>query len=373
MNNNLNNNLFSMTISHSQKIEMKFENIFKFLSNFNNNRKIIFIDPVVLANNNDFLKLEEEIPNLILVPTNLYEATKNIDSLLSIISVLEENSIGRRNEIILAVGGGALLDIVSFAASIYRRGIHVIKVPTSLLGIVDASVGIKTGINYSGQRNRLGTYHFDYSVIIDTKLLNGLSKAQLRQGLGEIFKIAVIKSKNLFNKLIKHTNELEDVNFYNSVNGINIMTESIKLMIEELENNPREENLERCVDFGHSFSPFVEMASINRKGTRILPHGYAVAYDCLLSTTISKLRNIISNEDYEKIIKLYKNYDFDLSNEIYLDTNLMWSSFLELIKHRGGSQNFPVPTKIGSYTFLQDVTFEEVQKSADFLSNYIKA
>ena len=75
------------------------------------------------------------------------------------------------------------------AASIFRRGIHVVKVPTTLLGIVDAAIGIKTGINYLGQRNRLGSYHFDYSVIADPKLMYGLHKNLVRQGLGETLKL----------------------------------------------------------------------------------------------------------------------------------------------------------------------------------------
>ena len=70
---------------------------------------------------------------------------------------MEMQGIGRRNDNIIAVGGGALLDVVAFAASIFRRGINVVKVPTTLLGIVDASIGIKTGINFLGQRNRIGS------------------------------------------------------------------------------------------------------------------------------------------------------------------------------------------------------------------------
>ena len=69
------------------------------------------------------------------------------------------------------------------------------KIPTTLLGIVDAAVGIKTGINFEEKRNRIGSYHFDYKVVIDSKMLDGLSKNMVRQGLGEIFKIAIIKSK----------------------------------------------------------------------------------------------------------------------------------------------------------------------------------
>ena len=151
---------------------------------------------------------------------------------MAILDVIESQGTGRKDTLLAAVGGGALLDIVSFAASVFRRGISVIKVPTTLLGIVDASIGIKTGINFSGQRNRLGSYHLDYSVIVDPMLLKGLTPFLLRQGLGEIFKIAII-SLVLFNLLSDNINRLVTF-FYQSPEGITVLSQSIQLMLEEL-------------------------------------------------------------------------------------------------------------------------------------------
>lgn len=371
-NSNIESANFKMDINYNKTIEIDFLNINLFLKACNSAaNKIIFIDPVVLYNNEFFLDFENLNLNVNLVPTNLHEGNKDFDSLKSILDILENHGVGRRGDIVCAIGGGALLDTVAFAASIYRRGISVVKVPTTLLAIVDASIGIKTGINYLGQRNRLGSYHFDYKVIIDPNLMRGMHRNLVRQGLGEIFKIAIIKSKNLYLDLIKNINQLENVNFYNSDNGKNILISSIKLMLEELHENPREDNLMRCVDFGHSFSPLIEMESINRIGHRSLPHGYAVAYDCILTSTISMNRGILSESEYIDIFSLFNYFDFDFKNEIYLDYNLLWASFLEMKKHRGGKQNLPIPTEIGSYSFIQDLNYDEIKTSSIILHNLL--
>lgn len=358
---------FSMQVFERNNIEILFQDILSFITKLKANKKIIFIDPIVLTKKKYFIELENREKNLVLIPTNIYEKSKNFNSLISILKVLEDEKIGRRNDAIFVVGGGALMDVVSFAASIFRRGVFIYKIPTTLLGIVDAAVGIKTGINFEEKRNRVGSYHFDYKVVIDSKMLDGLSKNMVRQGLGEIFKIAIIKSKSLFSLLDKYSNSLEDINFYKNKQGLNIIKKSILLMLEELHNNPKEKVLKRCVDFGHSFCPLVEMESIKRPDIKTLPHGFVVLYDCLLTTTISLMRRKISEGQYIKILKLCKKFDFNFNNIIYEDVNLLWASFMDLVKHRGENQNLPIPTKIGHYSFLQDVTFNEMVSANNYL------
>jgi 3-dehydroquinate synthase len=191
----------------------------------------------------------------------------------------------------------------------------------------------------------------------------------MRQGLGEIFKISTIKGKQLFTKLISNIGKLEDINFYKTSEGIEILSDAIELMLEELHDNPRETNLRRCVDFGHSFCPLVEMESLKRAGSRTIPHGYAVAYDCALTTALSRNRQMIPVNHFKEIFGLYKSFDFDFGNGLYKDNNLLWASFLEMTKHRGFNQNLPVPIEIGNYTFLQDVTFDEMVSANDLLQS----
>ena len=364
---------FQMGLHHECSVDIRFSDIIDYIKASSATRKILFIDPLVLANNNSFLELELNCSDITLIPTNINEGSKELQTIEELLRLLENKGIGRRNELVCAIGGGALMDAVAFAASIFRRGIKVIKIPTTLLGVVDAAIGIKTGVNFEAQRNRIGSYHFAFDVVIDTKLLHGLSKGMLRQGLGEIFKIAVIKGPNLFSMLELHKLELECNEFYIQDPGIKVMAEAIRLMLEELHENPTESNLMRCVDFGHSFCPLVEMESLRRNDVQNIPHGFAVAYDCLLTTTISLKRNLISQDHYDKILNLYENFDFGFDNKLYENHNLLWASFVELIKHRGDAQNLPVPSEIGKYEFLQDVDFEEMVRANQHLKKVLNA
>lgn len=332
----------------------KFEDLIYSLSG----KTLIFVDPIVLTEFCNIINSDNK--NVSLIPLNINENDKNIDSLKEIVNYLENNSIGRNSDNVIALGGGALIDVVSLACSLFRRGIKVIKTPTTLLGFVDAAIGIKTGINHLGQRNRLGTYHANFDVFLDTRFITTLNKSLITQGLGEIFKIATIKSSKLFELLEKNLDNLLDPDFFSSNDGILIIEESIIAMLEELHDNPEEKNLMRCVDFGHTFSPLVEMNSIKNHNFYTIPHGFAVAFDCILTSLIAKNRLILNDEDFERILNLFSKVNFNFKNNIYTDVNLMWSSLLEMTNHRGGSQNIPVPNKIGEYEFIQDLNFEEV-------------
>jgi len=121
------------------------------------------------------------------------EEDKNLDTLVFILGEIERFGLLRKSEPLIAIGGGVLLDIVGMAAGLYRRGIPYIRVPTSLVGLIDASVGIKTGINFQTRRNRLGSYYPPLASYLDKKFLNSLAPLEVSSGLGEILKMAVIK------------------------------------------------------------------------------------------------------------------------------------------------------------------------------------
>ena len=255
------------------------------------------------------------------------------------------------------------MDLVAMAGSIYRRGIKVIKVPTTLLGFVDASIGIKTGVNFLGQRNRAGTYNLNFDVILDSSFLKTVSKDQLREGLGEIFKIAIIKSKNLFNLLEKNSEKIFDPLFYSNAEGKEIINESIRLMLEELHDNPTEENLKRCVDFGHTFSPLTEMKSIEFDSANSLPHGLSVGADCIITAIIARNKGLLNENDVERIKVLGSCIGFQFDHKMYERNDIMWSSMLEMKKHRAGNLNLPYPVEIGSYDFIQELEYAELEEA----------
>jgi 2-epi-5-epi-valiolone synthase len=358
--NNDNELNFTMCVSTSRKIDIYWKDLESKLKEKSECKKIVFIDPLVLGLFPRLISLETSLPNLSIIPTNIGEKEKNINTLSSILSLIEQEGVGRRNDQIYAVGGGVLLDVVSFACSIFRRGIHLTKVPTTLLAYIDASIGIKTGINFLGQRNRLGSYNARFDVLLDSNFLKILDKALIKEGLGEMFKIALIKSNILFKKIEDSIPNLLHGNFYTEPQGKELLSLSLKLMLEEIHENPEEDLLKRSVDFGHTFSPLIEMESVDNSSYRKIPHGYAVAYDCLLSCSISNLRGYLADDVFSRICKLYLSFDFDFSNSVYMDNDLIWASVIEMTKHRGGDQHIPVPTEIGQFYFIEDLTYDEL-------------
>ncbi|OUU24572.1 MAG: hypothetical protein CBB97_11510 [Candidatus Endolissoclinum sp. TMED37] len=330
-------------------------------------RKLVFIDSKVLFFWNEWLELENQQKNLTLLPMSVNEEVKNSKTLFNCIERMETWGTSRKNDMIVVVGGGALMDIVSLACNLYRRGIKIIKVPTTLLGYVDASIGIKTGINHLGRRNRLGTYYTNYDVVIDYNYINTLDIKLIREGLGEIFKIAVIKSSELFTLLETNSQHLLKAEFYKTNIGKKIINLSIFLMLEELHDNPTESTLKRCVDFGHTFSPLVEMESLQNDFYKSIPHGLAVGVDCIISCIISYKRGKFSELELNRVIKLAKNIGFEENHDLFQNVDLMWSSLVEMTKHRGGNQNIPLPLEIGKYFFLQDLNYDELSTATAFL------
>src|SRR5689334_10248621 len=129
------------------------------------------------------------------------EQNKSMENYLWILRELDGFPINRRDEPIIAIGGGVLTDIAGFVASSYRRGVPHIKVPTTLMGYIDASVGIKTGINFNGHKNRLGSFEPPKKVFLDRNFLKTLPRRHLLNGMCEMIKLAVIKDIALFELL----------------------------------------------------------------------------------------------------------------------------------------------------------------------------
>jgi 3-dehydroquinate synthase len=205
---------------------------------------------------------------------------------------MEQFGLVRRDEPVIAVGGGVLLDIAGLAANLYRRGVPYIRVPTTLVGLVDASVGAKTGINFEDRRNRLGTYYPPVAAYLDKSFLATLDTIEISSGLGEILKLAVIKDCRLFELLEQFGAELVDTKFAGVACADEVINRATTGMMDELQPNLWEKNLERVVDFGHSFSPNIEMRSLRDNGRSRSPR-QAVTLDVLLSC-VSHQRNLMS-------------------------------------------------------------------------------
>lgn len=290
------------------------------------------------------------------------EDHKTIDSYLSIVKELDSFPLHRRDEPIIAIGGGVLTDVVGFVASSYRRSIPHIKVPTTLMGYIDASIGIKTGINFNGNKNRLGTFEPPKKVLLDKSFLKTLSKRHILNGVSEIIKLAVIKDAGLFTLLEQHGICSVNAQFQDEMGGV-ILERAITGMLEELQPNLFEDDLARKVDFGHTFSYGLE----TRHEAHLL-HGEAVLLDIIISTLIAQERGLLPNEDADRIFDLVDHLGIALDTSV-LDPQLLWQSLEERTNHRNGLQRVPMPFGIGECAFINDIKLDEIQSAYHALIN----
>ncbi|MCP3887726.1 MAG: sedoheptulose 7-phosphate cyclase [Desulfobulbaceae bacterium] len=298
------------------------------------------------------------------------ETKKNIDTLLYLLKEIESFGLSRKNEPILAVGGGVLLDIVGLAANLYRRGVPYICVPTTLLGLVDASVGAKTSINFENRRNRLGSYYPPIAAYIDKSFLETLEPIEISSGIGEILKMAVVKDLALFEILKSHGRTLYESKFLDCEYADEVINRSVKGMIDELQENLWEKNLKRLVDFGHSFSPIPEMRSLVDDNVPTLTHGQAVTLDVIFSSVISFIRGKLSSQGVVDIIKVAREVGLPTHHPYFADSNILMEALNDTIKHRNGDQNLPIPIEIGTSLFVNDLTYDEIKEAAQSMQAF---
>ena len=292
------------------------------------------------------------------------EENKTLDYYLALVRELETFPIHRRDEPIIAIGGGVLTDVVGFLAGCYRRGVPYIKVPTTLMGYVDASIGIKTGLNFDGSKNRLGAFHPPQKVLLDKSFLKTLPRRHLLNGVCEIIKLAVIKDRDLFCLLEQHGAQCIASHFQDQISDI-LLDRAIVGMLEELQPNLFEEDLARKVDFGHTFSYGLET-----RHEADLFHGEAVLLDILASTMIARLRGLLSDDETGRILRLVDALGIVLDYSL-LNADLLWGSLEERTYHRNGLQRTPMPHGLGNCVFLNDITRQEIESALCSLKNWI--
>tara|TARA_S200000501_G_scaffold349001_1_gene364729 strand:+ start:2443 stop:3519 length:1077 start_codon:yes stop_codon:yes gene_type:complete len=249
------------------------------------------------------------------------EKYKNLDSSKIIWQFLIEKGF-KRNSLIINLGGGMITDLGGFVASVFMRGIDFVNIPTSLLGMVDASIGGKTGIDLKNIKNIIGSFYSPAITIIDTQYLDTLPIRQTKSGFSEIIKHCLIEGKNDWNKL----------KVFKNVNNINedIIYASIKTKVRIVENDPKEKNIRKFLNFGHTIGHAIESFLLNTE--REVLHGEAIAAGIVMESYLSakkcdfdkkqviEIKEFIDNH-FDKIIiqskeipKIIKIMSFDKKN-----------------------------------------------------------
>jgi 3-dehydroquinate synthase len=259
-----------------------------------------------------------------------------------------------RHGVMLAVGGGIVADVIGFAASIYARGIRYIKVNTTLVGQVDVGVGVKTGVNALRTKNMFGAYHPAHASLNDPAFLATLPHREIRCGLAEIVKMAVILDGDLFQALERHPDAFRrprgDARPSHGELETYILRTSMRLMMEELCPNLREHELARLVDFGHTFSPVVETAGDHR-----LEHGEAVAVDMALSAHLARLLGLADDETCDRVVRLLRRIGLPVFDPGTCTPELMTQALRASWQRRGRKLHLVVPTGIGKAAFVEEL------------------
>ncbi|KAG4442016.1 hypothetical protein IFR05_002484 [Cadophora sp. M221] len=301
---------------------------------------------------------------LVIHEAKVSEENKSMSSALEFVDAMKSFAISRK-EPLLVIGGGIVTDVAGFSCAIYRRNTSFIRIPTTLIGFIDASVSIKVAVNYDGVKNRLGAFHAPQLTLLDSSFLRTLPTAHIRNGLAEILKISLCADLEVFEYVEKHYDELILTNFGQmegsstavQLVGKRIIERSIERMLELEVPNLHEIDLDRVIAFGHTWSPTFELAT-----TPHLKHGHAISIDMAYSTTIARVLGLLSEEDHYRILQQFINAGLSIDHPV-LDEAMLLKATDIILGTRDGKLRLPLPNPIGSCIIVETVDKSTLQKA----------
>lgn len=250
--------------------------------------------------------------------------------------------------VLVSLGGGVCSDLVTVAAQLVRRGVDHVRIPTTLVGQVDAGIGIKGAVNHLGRKSSIGVFHPPALVLLDPEALATLPSAFVSDGLAEMVKIAAVCDAGLFHRLARGVEDLCATSMQTS-EAEELVVESVHAMLDQLEPNFYEEaSLRRLADFGHTFSPILE--GVNGFAGS---HGAAVSVDIALSCALAVELGLLEEAGLRAIVSVLVRAGLPVTHPS-LTPELGAAALAAAADHRGGVPNLVVPTSIGHGTFLRD-------------------
>lgn len=293
--------------------------------------------------------------------TKIGEKAKTIPTFLSIVDSMTEFGIIRK-EPVLVVGGGLVTDVAGFACAAYRRSSNYIRVPTTVIGLIDASVSIKVAVNYGNYKNRLGAYHAPLHTFLDFTFLRTLPIAQVRNGFAELIKISSCAHLGTFDLLDKYCEDLIESKFGRADGASDkvrraadsINRDGIHEMLRLETPNLHEIGLDRIIAYGHTWSPLHELVPETP-----LRHGHAISIDMAYSATLANDRGLISDDEHRRLLKLFSRAGLSMDHHQF-DEDLLKKATAAILKTRDGLLRAAVPNPLGKCVFLNDVSEGEM-------------
>ena len=286
------------------------------------------------------------------------DTNKTLDSLAEVWTALSQGG-ATRHSLMINLGGGMVTDLGGFAASTFKRGIDFINIPTTLLAMVDASVGGKTGINFGGLKNEIGVFSDSKFVIINTQFLDTLDHDNICSGYAEMLKHGLISDNKHWAELVGFNLAQPDL-----AQLQRMVAESIKVKERIVTEDPHEHGIRKALNLGHTVGHALE--SFAMKHGRPVLHGYAVAYGMVCELYLSARKTGFLTD------KMHQTVRFILDHYGRLPyTCDDYPELLELMRHdkknTSGIINFTLLGGIGDIRINQTATKEEIEEALDFL------
>jgi len=282
-------------------------------------------------------------------PVPAGEASKSIEQIASIWSAAVDARLDRKS-VIVALGGGVVGDLAGFAAASYLRGVKFVQVPTSLLAMVDSSVGGKTGINLPQGKNLVGAFHQPSMVIADLNLLSTLSEREFSSGMAEVIKYGVIHDADLFAKLEQNVSELRQLD---PESLAFVVKRSCEIKADVVRQDEREGGVRAWLNFGHTLGHAIE----NTCGYGVHLHGEAIAAGMVYAARLSEVQKGFPPDQTQRLIDLFTAFDLPTTF-----TDGKWSELLEVMTADKKAENavprFVLADRIGKALLPEEVPEE---------------
>lgn len=286
------------------------------------------------------------------------DTNKNVESLVKIWKELSDGKATRQS-LLINLGGGMVTDIGGFAAATFKRGIRFFNVPTTLLAMVDAAVGGKTGINFNGLKNEIGAFQEASAVVISTAFLRSLDSPNLYSGFGEMLKHSLLENRKIWADHLRFNLAHPDFTHLQQ-----LVEQSIQCKSHIVEEDPHESGIRKALNLGHTIGHAFESLSLLQ--ARPILHGYAVAWGLVCEIYLSVIHaGFPVDEMRQTVAFIRQNYGtFAFSCKDY---EQLYSLMQHDKKNANGQINFTLLGGIGDIRINQHLTQEQVFESFDFL------
>ena len=293
--------------------------------------------------------------NPVLLEIDAGEERKTLQTLSLILDKAQQEGL-ERTSLMLALGGGVVGDMTGFAAACWLRGIGIVQVPTTLLSMVDASIGGKTGVNHPKGKNLIGAFHQPRLVVIDPLTLNTLPVREFRAGMAEVIKYGVIGDPDLFSRL-EEASDLSDPAAMDPTLLHDILVLSAEAKAAVVADDEREGGRRAILNYGHTFGHVVE--TLTGYGTWL--HGEAVAIGMVAVGRLAVQKGLWSEADQQRQLKLIEKAGLPVAWPT-LDREAALRTLQGDKKVRHGRLRFVLPTRIGNVIISDEISNEDVSR-----------